>query len=597
VGVARQGASVALSADGNTAIVGGITDNSNAGAAWVWTRSGGAWSQQGPKLVGTGAVGGAEQGYSVSLSADGNTAIVGGYYDNGNAGAAWVWTRSGGVWSQQGPKLVGIGAVGTANQGVSVSLSADGNTAIVGGYYDNGNAGAAWVWTRSGGVWSQQGPKLVGTGAVGIAGQGHAVSLSADGNTAIVGGPVDNSFDGAAWVWTRSGGVWSQQRPKLVGTGAVGSEQDQGWSVSLSADGNTAIVGGYADNSNAGAAWVYVDPSPAIISIRDIPNDQGGKVNLRWSASIIDNEPGDPMDAYWVWRQVPSSTALEALSAGATLLNEGAAEGTPGRRSFRITRDATQVYYWEYVASQVADGYPGYSYTAPTTADSVAGSNPYTLFMVEAKQLSTGARWPSDPDSGYSVDNRPPVAPAPFTGAYLAGATHLHWGENSEPDLAGYRVYRGSSAGFVPSPGNRIATEPDTGWTDVGPAGSYYKLSAVDIHGNESLFALLTPGSTTGVGGSVIPRELTLAAPRPNPAHGQTWLSFTLPRSGPVTLAIYDLEGRRVRTVISGPMSPGEYQLPLDLRDGAGRAIASGLYLARLETTSGTLVQRLAIVE
>jgi hypothetical protein len=391
--------------------------------------------------------------------------------------------------------------------------------------------------------------------------------------------------------------VWSQQRPKLVGTGAVGSEQDQGWSVSLSADGNTAIVGGYADNSNAGAAWVYVDPSPAIISIRDIPNDQGGKVNLRWSASIIDNEPGDPMDAYWVWRQVPSSTALEALSAGATLLNEGAAEGTPGRRSFRITRDATQVYYWEYVASQVADGYPGYSYTAPTTADSVAGSNPYTLFMVEAKQLSTGARWPSDPDSGYSVDNRPPVAPAPFTGAYLAGATHLHWGENSEPDLAGYRVYRGSSAGFVPSPGNRIATEPDTGWTDVGPAGSYYKLSAVDIHGNESLFALLTPGSTTGVGGSVIPRELTLAAPRPNPAHGQTWLSFTLPRSGPVTLAIYDLEGRRVRTVISGPMSPGEYQLPLDLRDGAGRAIASGLYLARLETTSGTLVQRLAIVE
>src|ERR1035441_10508276 len=60
------------------------------------------FSQQGPKLVGPGAVGGAYQGYSVSVSSDGNTAIVGGDADNGNAGAAWVWTRSGGVWTQQG---------------------------------------------------------------------------------------------------------------------------------------------------------------------------------------------------------------------------------------------------------------------------------------------------------------------------------------------------------------------------------------------------------------------------------------------------------------------------------------------------------------
>ncbi|MFX4589172.1 hypothetical protein ABTB15_19525, partial [Acinetobacter baumannii] len=89
--------------------------------------SGGSWSQQGSKLVGTGAVGNANQGRSVSLSADGNTAIVGGYGDNGGAGAAWVFTRSGGSWSQQGSKLVGTGAVGNAQQGVSVSLSADGN--------------------------------------------------------------------------------------------------------------------------------------------------------------------------------------------------------------------------------------------------------------------------------------------------------------------------------------------------------------------------------------------------------------------------------------------------------------------------------------
>ena len=257
---ADQGYSVALSADGNTAIVGGPGDNSNAGAAWVFTRSGGVWTQQGSKLVGTGAVGTADQGCSVALSADGNTAIVGGPGDNSDAGAAWVFTRSGGVWTQQGSKLVGTGAVGNADQGISVALSADGNTAIVGGPGDNSNAGAAWVFTRSGGVWTQQGSKLVGTGAVGAAHQGYSVALSADGNTAIVGGPGDNSNAGAAWVFTRSGGVWTQQGSKLVGTGAVGTAE-QGYSVALSADGNTAIVGGPGDNSNTGAAWVFVQPT------------------------------------------------------------------------------------------------------------------------------------------------------------------------------------------------------------------------------------------------------------------------------------------------------------------------------------------------
>jgi len=68
-------------------------------------------------------------------------------------------------FTQQGPKLVGTGAAGTAAQGGSVALSGDENTAIVGGPFDNGGVGAAWVYTRSSGVWSQQGAKLVGTGA------------------------------------------------------------------------------------------------------------------------------------------------------------------------------------------------------------------------------------------------------------------------------------------------------------------------------------------------------------------------------------------------------------------------------------------------
>ena len=194
-------------------------------AAWVYTRSGRYLEPAGQQAGGHryDTICGFEYfGYSIALSSDGNTAIVGGPDDcddeGDEIGAAWIFTRIGGIWTQQGAKVVGSGSMGTTGQGWSVALSADGNTAIVGGSYDNAVVGAAWVYTRSGGVWTQQGPKLVGSGAVGGARQGFSVALSADGDTAIVGGAFDdtdavNNGIGAAWVYTRSEGV---PRPSRV---------------------------------------------------------------------------------------------------------------------------------------------------------------------------------------------------------------------------------------------------------------------------------------------------------------------------------------------------------------------------------------------
>jgi hypothetical protein len=299
-GASQQGRSVGISADGETAVVGGLEDNSLAGAAWVFARSGGVWSQQGNKLVGTGAVGTGYQGASVAISADGNSVIVGGWHDNTLAGAAWVFTRSGGVWSQQGSKLVGTGAVGQAYQGGSVALSADGSTAIVGGFYDSSWAGAAWVYTRSGGVWTQQGSKLVGTGSVSAGVQrGYSVAISADGNTAIVGGPGDKFSAGATWVFTRSGGVWTQQGSKLVGTGAVGTA-GQGTSVAISGDGNTAIVGGYTDDTNAGAAWVFAAPTCAwsVVPVANFTSSPASPVAGQ-AVTFTDQSSNGP--TAWMW--------------------------------------------------------------------------------------------------------------------------------------------------------------------------------------------------------------------------------------------------------------------------------------------------------
>jgi hypothetical protein len=258
VGIAAFGFSVAVSSGGDTALIGGPEDNGATGAAWVFTRSGTTWTQQGSKLVGSGESGKGFFGFSVALSADGNTGLIAGPEDNGGIGAVWAFTRSGTTWTQQGSKLVGGGESGNARFGQRVALSADGNTALVGGYGDNVLVGAAWVFTRSGSTWTQQGSKLVAKSGeeVGAGRFGQSVSLSSDGNSALVGAPFDNGEVGAAWVFTRSGSTWSQQGAKLTGGGETG-KGEFGKSVALSGFGYRALIGGEADNGNVGAAWVF----------------------------------------------------------------------------------------------------------------------------------------------------------------------------------------------------------------------------------------------------------------------------------------------------------------------------------------------------
>ncbi|HTC73821.1 MAG TPA: IPT/TIG domain-containing protein [Solirubrobacteraceae bacterium] len=258
------GYSVALSADGNTAIVGA----SYGAAAWVFTRSGSTWTQQGPALAiteedagsGEPCVGEAAEcgfGHSVALSADGNTAIVGAPTDHAEDGAAWVFTRTDGEWSQQAVELSGGDAEsGIGRFGAAVALSADGDTALVGAPGNRSHHGAAWVFTRSGSSWTQPGVEVTGGPEVqGAGGFGCSVALSADGGTALIGARFD-ATGGAAWVFTREGSTWEQQGRKLTGGGEIG-EGRFGDSVALSAFGNTALIGGPTDAEGVGAAWVF----------------------------------------------------------------------------------------------------------------------------------------------------------------------------------------------------------------------------------------------------------------------------------------------------------------------------------------------------
>jgi hypothetical protein len=254
VGSAWFGESVALSADGNTALIGGPTDNGQVGAAWVFTRTGSTWTQQGEKLTAVGEQGEAFFGKNVALSGDGNTALIGGYNDNEHRGAAWVFTRTGSTWAQQGEKLTGSGNLGFFGWGVA--LSGDGDTALIGEWGIGGGIGAAWVFTRSGSTWTKQGGELNGGEGSGYSWFGYSVALSNNGDTALVGAPHADGYAGAGYVFTRSGATWTQQGQPLAGGGEVG-EGELGYSAALSSDGDTALLGGRVDNDFHGAAWAF----------------------------------------------------------------------------------------------------------------------------------------------------------------------------------------------------------------------------------------------------------------------------------------------------------------------------------------------------
>ncbi len=257
------GAAVAIS--GNTAIVGAprndIGADADQGAAYVYVRSGGTWTQQDKLKAATGTVG---DFFGGSVAISGNTAIVGAYFNdvgaNANQGSVYIFTRSAGVWTQQDKLTAGDGA---ANDLFGFSVAIDGDTALIGAHLnDNGvntNQGAAYVFTRIDGAWSQT-QKLTASDAA--AGDFFGFSVALDADTAVIGasGKDKNAATGAgaAYVFTLSGGTWAQQQKLLPDISAA----DNFFGAAVALSGDTALIGSFGDdigaNPDQGSAVVFV---------------------------------------------------------------------------------------------------------------------------------------------------------------------------------------------------------------------------------------------------------------------------------------------------------------------------------------------------
>ena len=149
--------------------------------------------------------GAAGDSFGTYVSVDGDTAVIGARNDddNGhNSGAVYVFVRNGGVWTEQQKLLASDGVAGDQ---FGWSVSVDGNTAVIGAPFAEGD-GAAYVFVRNGSVWSEQ-QKLFASDGLAV---DFGWSVSVDGDTAVIGDDEAHDYTGAAYVFVRSGGVWSE---------------------------------------------------------------------------------------------------------------------------------------------------------------------------------------------------------------------------------------------------------------------------------------------------------------------------------------------------------------------------------------------------
>lgn len=241
------GLTVALSGDGHTALVG--APGRTVGAAYVFVEQGGKWSEQ-QEL--DSPAGSAEDTYglSVALSGDGSTALVGAPTgDTDQAGIVYSYARQGGTYVLSGHLTPADGAF-SDEFGASVSLSALGNVALIGAPIHNGYQGAAYVFVHGAHSWSQQ-REFINPGVAGSA-YGLSVSEAADGLAGVVGAPLGNDVQGAAYVVSELTGA---QQELVAGDAAEGAFF--GVTVSMNALGTRALIGSPTANLGDGAAYVF----------------------------------------------------------------------------------------------------------------------------------------------------------------------------------------------------------------------------------------------------------------------------------------------------------------------------------------------------
>ncbi len=329
-----------------------------------------------------------------------------------------------------------------------------------------------------------------------------------------------------------------------------------------------------------------IPDEPVISSITDIGNDQGRKVRIVWQRSRKDDAGfDDQVSGYAIYRRQDAFMSAAASSSP---------EDSPCARS-------PQLLGWDYVITVPARGDAFYQVVAPTLCDSTIEQGMcWSVFFVSAMTDKPLVYFDSAPDSGYSLDNLAPSVPSGFSVTYyMGGGNELSWEPSDDEDFRHFRIYRGTNPEFVPGPDNLLHVTIENEWLDDVESGSlyHYKISAVDHSGNESEPALpIEVTEVTGAQESAVPSDPALYGNVPNPFNPSTIIRYDVPSSGGmVTITIYDVSGRVVRTIVKGQETPGQKKIAWDGRDDRGANVSSGVYFCRMTLGSFTQTRKMIL--
>ncbi len=296
-------------------------------------------------------------------------------------------------------------------------------------------------------------------------------------------------------------------------------------------------------------------PEPIIVSMLDVPGDEGGALRVGFSRSRFE----DP-----------------ALGSAVT--------------SYRVERlDVGVPMVVGSITVEFGEGATILEATVPTLRDAVPGDSARTRVQIVA--IAGAMSFVSAPDSGSSLDNIGPQAVLALSAFIDGPITRLAWQRSPSPDAVLHRVHRGTFSAFPADSSTLIAATPDTSLTLAYSIPAFYKVLALDDNGNKGMEAWVRSGTTL----DVAPTELSFefARPSPDPSAGLVLLRFALPEEREVRLELFDASGRRVRVLANGLFGAGPHAIRWDGHEGTGGRSAAGVVFARLTAGSDVRTHRI----
>ena len=292
---------------------------------------------------------------------------------------------------------------------------------------------------------------------------------------------------------------------------------------------------------------------PIIYSIEDIPNDQGGKVRISFSTSTTNT-------SYSVWRKKDNNS-------------------------------------WDAVGSFNAIQDSNYHFVSPTLGDSTINGIVWSTFRISAHTTNPKVFFMSASDSGYSIDNLSPAVPTRIIAAGYDEKIEITWDENLENDFQYFAIYRSTDSSFnIDSMQIPTYTTIENSFNDfkvVQGESYYYLIVAVDYAGNNSeisqkVFALVTDIESV----DEIPTVYELSQNYPNPFNPSTVIKFSIPKSGMVSLKIFNILGQEVSTLVNEIKPVGSYEISFDATN-----FTTGIYVYRIESGGFTNTKKMLLIK